>query len=276
MKSSTNQTYKNNSQYGMGYSDAFVKMLKKRTIETHAPFLIPYLKPGMKLLDCGCGPGSMTISLAKYAKNGQVVGVDIEDSQLEIARLDAKEAGIKNVVFQQASVLELPFADNTFDIVFSQGLLSHLQDPIIAVLEQKRVTKAGGIVVARTMYSSGIVYYPKNLLLEEASKFNFQPIQDNGGDPDLGIKLGELFRKAGFGELKHTIFCDTSDAKSLAKDIFAPEVMNREYNKKLLASGKITLEKLQQYQQAWLDFANDSNAFSYCPVGEIIAVKQKL
>ncbi|MFA6409584.1 MAG: methyltransferase domain-containing protein, partial [Gammaproteobacteria bacterium] len=180
-----------------------------------------------------------------------------------------------NVTFQHASVLDLPFEDNTFDVVFSQALLSHLQDPVTAVLEQKRVTKIGGMVVARTMYSSGIAYYPKNLLLEEASRFNFKPIKDNGGDPDLGIKLGKIFRKAGFGDIKHTMFCDTS-FKSLAKDVFAPEVMNREYNKKLLAAGKITLKKLQQYQQAWLDFANDPDAFSYCPAGEIIAVKQKL
>jgi len=261
------------AQYGMGYSNTFIDMLKMRKVETNAQFLIPYLKRGLKILDCGCGPGSMTIGFANYVKNGNAIGIDIEESQIEIAREDAKKSGVNNVTFQNASVLELPFKDNTFDIVFSQALLSHLKDPISALLEQKRVVKQGGMVAARNIYHSGIVFYPQSALLNEAARFHVQPVRDHGGDPDLGIKLGQLFRTADFNNVKHTVFCETGDITALARNFYVDETVNRAYSKKLLADGKITLEKLQAYQKAWLDFANDPNAFSYCPWGEVIGIK---
>lgn len=260
------------NNYAMGYSDTFVTMLKQRKVETHAQFLLPYLKPGIKMLDCGCGPGSLTIGFARYVKNGEIVGVDIEESQLQIARDDAKNAGINNVLFKQASILDLPFEDNYFDVVFSHAVLSHLHDPIKALKEQKRVVKPGGIVAARNGYHSGTVFYPKNPLLEEAVRFSLQPARDSGGDPDLGLRLGELFRIAGLKNVKQTVTCSTSDIRQLARS-FADEILERDYNKKALASGKITLEKLQQYRQAWLDFADDSNSFSYNPWCEAVGFK---
>lgn len=266
------ETKNNQQKYGMGYSETFVNFLKKRRVETHAQFLLPYLKPGLKILDCGCGPGSMTIGFARCSENGEVIGIDIEDSQLEIAREDARKAGVTNVTFQHASVLELPFADNTFDIVFSQGLISHFSNPLAVVLEQKRVVKAGGIVAAHNGYMSGAAFYPTNAILEEAYDLSKQPSIAHGGDPDIGIKLGKLFADAGFIDIKHTIFCDTNDIKEMAY-FCADEVLQREYNKKLLTQGKITLEKLQSYRDAWLDFAKTPHAFSYFPWGEVIGFK---
>jgi len=163
-------------KYGMGYSKTFIDVLKKRCIKTHAQFLIPYLKPGMKILDCGSGPGSMTIDFARYLQRGEVIGVDIEESQIAIATADAKRENVTNVTFQTADVFDLPFADDTFDLVFSQGLLVHLPDPIQALQEQRRVTKKGGIVTARSGYARGAIFHPENALLKEAWLFHNQPL----------------------------------------------------------------------------------------------------
>ena len=65
-------------RYTLGYSSQTVQRLQKRTAAKEAGFLLPHLSPSMRLLDCGCGPGSITAGLAEAVAPGQVVGVDIE------------------------------------------------------------------------------------------------------------------------------------------------------------------------------------------------------
>ncbi len=70
-----------------------------RTAEKNAAFFLPYLKSGMSLLDCGCGPGSITVDLAERAAPGQVTGLDVGESSIEAARELAVERGVSNVRF---------------------------------------------------------------------------------------------------------------------------------------------------------------------------------
>ena len=76
-------------RYTHGYDARFVERLQRRTVERAADFFLPHLKSGMSLLDCGCGPGSITVGLAEVVAPGEVVGIDIETSQVETARSHA-------------------------------------------------------------------------------------------------------------------------------------------------------------------------------------------
>ena len=60
---------------------------------------IPYLRPGMSVLDVGCGPGSITIELAKAVSPGTVVGIDIDPAAVQLARKSAADAGVSNISF---------------------------------------------------------------------------------------------------------------------------------------------------------------------------------
>ena len=62
--------------YTMGYSDEFRQLLDRRSAETHASHLLPYLSPGMRILDFGCGPGTISVGLAKAVDPGELHGVD--------------------------------------------------------------------------------------------------------------------------------------------------------------------------------------------------------
>ena len=91
------------------------------------PFLLPHLRPGMSLLDCGCGAGSITLDLAEFVAPGSVGGLDLDVGQLDAARWEAARRGLTNVTFEHGNVYNLPFADGAFDAALAHTLLFHLR-----------------------------------------------------------------------------------------------------------------------------------------------------
>src|SRR5262245_3152668 len=88
-----------------------------------AAFLAPHLRAGMRLLDCGCGPGSITVDLAQAVAPGEVIGIDLRGDALAQGRALARERKIANVTFQTASVYQLPYPDSSFDAAFACPVL---------------------------------------------------------------------------------------------------------------------------------------------------------
>lgn len=114
--------------YAFGYSEAAVEMMGARTAQIQAGFLLPELAPDMSVLDIGCGPGSITVGLAEAVIRGRATGLDIEPSQIELARRRANEMGLGNCHFEVGSVFDLPFADNSFNVVFGHTILMQFRD----------------------------------------------------------------------------------------------------------------------------------------------------
>jgi ubiquinone/menaquinone biosynthesis C-methylase UbiE len=121
----------------------------ERTLERDIPELQEFLQPNMSVLDVGCGPGTITIDVAKAAAPGKVVGVDSDERRIEPAReWSAQNPNVKNVSFEVRDGHDLGFPDHTFDIVYSHTAIHFFLDPITALREQARVTKPGGWVIA--------------------------------------------------------------------------------------------------------------------------------
>ncbi len=97
-----------------------------------------------RALDVGCGPGELTLMLARSLPRGEVIGVDLCAEMLEIARRKAKAAGLKNISFRRGDALSLTFADGSFDLVASSFLLPWVPDPDRALREMVRVLREGG------------------------------------------------------------------------------------------------------------------------------------
>ena len=117
-----------------------------REAERVAEFFLPYLESGMTLLDCGCGPGTVTLGLAEAVAPAQTVGIDLEPSMVERATSFAAGRRTDNIEFQVADIRDLPFPDDSFDVVFTSAVLEHLGDPDRALREIHRVVKPGGLV----------------------------------------------------------------------------------------------------------------------------------
>jgi ubiquinone/menaquinone biosynthesis C-methylase UbiE len=132
------------SPYTIGHKECALAYMRFRTAERSCGFFRPHVGPASRILDCGCGPGSITVGLARWAPDGQTIGIDIGAEQLDGARALARELGVTNVAFRQGSIFDLPFVDDSFDVVFSQTVLFHVPHPEKALAEIKRVLRPGG------------------------------------------------------------------------------------------------------------------------------------
>ena len=190
------------SGYTMGYSEEFRQLLNRRSVETHAKHLLPHLKPGLRALDFGCGPGTVTVGLARAVEPGEVHGIDMEESQINLARSAAEAGGHKNATFHVGSALELPFEDNSFDIAHCHAVLMHIPDTQGALAEVKRVLKPGGIVASREMFVSSSFLEPVINDTDSAWAVFANLLAANGGHPRLGKELKNEFLQAGFSEVQ--------------------------------------------------------------------------
>ena len=95
--------------YTMGYSDEILKTQLRATAEASAAFLLPHLSPGLRLLDFGCGPGTISVGLAKAVAPGEMHGVDMDESMIDLARSVAEEHSQDNAKFHVGDVTDLKF-----------------------------------------------------------------------------------------------------------------------------------------------------------------------
>jgi ubiquinone/menaquinone biosynthesis C-methylase UbiE len=169
-----------------------------RTAASVGGFFTPLLQPGMRLLDCGCGPGSITVGLAELVAPGEVIGIDANADLIATAQTAAANAGVANVTFQTGDVYRLPFDDNEFDAVWVHALLEHLADPPAALAEMHRVLKPGGIIGLRELDLDSMIIGPESPALTHVFELWIRLTRENGGDTQIGKKLPRLLNAAGF------------------------------------------------------------------------------
>jgi SAM-dependent methyltransferase len=163
-----------------------------------AAFLAPYLRAGMRLLDCGCGPGSITVDLARTVAPGEVIGIDLREDALAHGRALALERGIANLTFEAASVYQLPYPDGAFNAAFACAVLQHLAAPIAALKEMRRVLTPGGVIGIVDGSATITFRYPTNSLLDKWDRLRALEREHNAGRPSDALRLRALLREAGF------------------------------------------------------------------------------
>jgi ubiquinone/menaquinone biosynthesis C-methylase UbiE len=161
-------------------------------------FFAPQLRAGMRLIDCGCGPGSITVDLARAVAPGDAIGIDLRADALTQGRTLARERGIANLAFQAASVYQLPYADDSFDAAFACAVLQHLSAPVAALREIRRVLRPGGVVGIVDGSSTITFRYPTSPLLEAWDKLRVLQREHNTERSSDALQLRALLREAGF------------------------------------------------------------------------------
>jgi len=186
-----------NNNYSFGYDSNVLDYLSYRALKTFG-FVLPHLKLGLKVLECGCGLGIITFEIAKNIGDGFVTGIDIDKNLIDSNNEKIKTSNSKNIKFEQADILDLPYHDNSFDIVYMQALLFHVNDPSAALREARRVLKDNGTILVKEPTMDRMVFSPENPVLEELIDLFRRAVRSYGGDPSIGRKLWELLNETGY------------------------------------------------------------------------------
>jgi ubiquinone/menaquinone biosynthesis C-methylase UbiE len=182
-----------------------------RTADRQAAFVLPHLRPGMNLLDIGCGPGSITLGLAQAVDPGHVTGIDHDRENIEAARALAANRGMTNVTFQMGDALSLSFEGDTFEAVFENDVFTHLaQDAARAAREAYRVLKPRGFFAARDVDADSVVWGNLSDSIKLLDKLFIAWHESRGSDITIGKRLPTILRDAGF---THTIKSVSADTK---------------------------------------------------------------
>lgn len=186
------------SLYGgqRGY-DRLLVLSNERRSDTDAFLERVGVAPGMNCIDLGCGGGEVTMRLAeRTAPGGSAVGIDRDESILELAREAAKRRGIQNVRFKSAEVGQWSETAE-YDLVYSRFVLQHLSRPDLALRQMWGAVRSGGILAVEDADHDGWALDPPNSGFEFFRRNLMDVIARSGGDPTLGRKLYRLFREAG-------------------------------------------------------------------------------
>jgi len=109
------------------------------------PFSLGRLEAGKRVLDLGSGAGSDSLVAAlQVGPEGSVTGIDMTPEMVEKARTGAAELGLGNVTFVEGEAERLPFADESFDVVISNGVIDLIPDKDAVFAELQRVLAPGG------------------------------------------------------------------------------------------------------------------------------------
>jgi SAM-dependent methyltransferase len=250
--------------YTHGHAPATVRQHGKRTADEAAAFLLPELKPGMRLLDVGCGPGSITRGLARRLAPGEVVGVDLSKETLASARAEAAAGRLSNVRFEEASVYQLPFPDGSFDVSYAHQVIQHLREPGAALREMLRVVRPGGFVAVRDVDWDTVAYWPHDPWIDRFMDVHFKAWRRNGGEPFMGRRLRPLFNALGVAELRITaaVWCYATPEETAEWGYsYAERLLTSPMGGRMVEYGFATQQDVEAMAAAFRTWADHPDAF---------------
>ena len=186
--------------YTHGHHESVLRSHRWRTAENSAGYLLDALVPGTRVLDVGCGPGTITVDVAQRVAPAPVLGLDRADEVLDAARAAARDAGVDNVEFAVGDVYALDLPDASFDVVHAHQVLQHLTDPVAALREMRRVCTPDGIVAARDSDYATFTWWPEDPRLTRWLALYHDVARSNGAEPDAGRRLLAWASAAGFSD----------------------------------------------------------------------------
>ena len=264
--------------YPISYGDAFARLQPLPNAQSNAAYLLPMLRPGLRLLDFGCGSGNISVGLARAVAPGEMHGVDLQEAQIELARSFAGSAGTDNAIFHVGDVAALPFPDGFFDVAHCHTVLMYVPDTRAALAEVKRVLKPGGLLACREMICESCFVHPDMGIMKSGWNALEDLLSFDDGHPQMGKELKTHILEAGFTNIRVSASFDTHSAPaevalihSLARRWFSsPETMEAASAHALPDMDGSLFERFSTAIDEWKDLPDAAVAYAY---GEAIANK---
>jgi SAM-dependent methyltransferase len=261
------------ARYTHGHDPSVLASHRWRTAANSADYLLPYLAEDHHVIDVGCGPGTITIDLARRARHGRVIGVDSAASVLSAAAVAASAAGMDNVAFEPGDVMALDHDDESFDVVHAHQLLQHVADPVGALREMRRVCRPGGVVAARDADYAAMSWAPADARLDRWRELYRDVALGNGAQPDAGRRLLAWAHAAGFSEVAASagVWCfATPEDRQWWGSTWASRISGSSLAEQVVERGLADRTELDEIAIAWRSWADDPDGW-FCVVhGQVV------
>ena len=160
------------------------------------------LRPGMKVLDLGCGAGDVSLLAASIVgASGSVTGVDMSAETVALARSRASQAGATNVTFEAGDITGLAY-ERTFDAVIGRLIVMHLGDKVAGVRAFRRYLKPGGLLYFQEFCRPGLASTPPVALYDECIRIIEETFVRAKIELWMGMQLARVYRAAGLPDPK--------------------------------------------------------------------------
>jgi SAM-dependent methyltransferase len=259
--------------YLHGHHDSVLRSHRWRTAENSAGYLLARLAGTARVLDVGCGPGTITVDLAARVPRGRVVGIDRAGDVLATARQEADRRDQRNVRFAAGDVYRLAFESGAFDVVHAHQVLQHLSDPVGALAEMRRVCRPGGLVAARDGDYGGMLWFPEDPELEEWRVLYQRVARALGGEPDAGRRMLSWARAAGFAAVEASAgsWCyATPGDRTWWGTLWAERLTESPFGDRAVEHGLATRPDLRRLAGAWLRWAASDDGWFLIPHGDVL------
>ncbi len=260
-------------QYTHGHHESVLRSHTTRTVENSAAYLIDRLRPGLEVLDVGCGPGTITADLAARVAPGRVLGIDNAPEILDAARATASERGTDNVAFAVGDVYALEAPDASFDVVHAHQVLQHLTDPVAALREMRRVCRPDGVVAARDSDYAAMTWYPGSPALDRWLALYHDVTRSNGAEADAGRRLLSWARAAGFDDVRcsASTWCyATPGDREWWGGLWADRVVESRFAEQAVTRGLAASEELEAIAAAFRAWSSQDDGWFVVVHGEIL------
>ena len=170
--------------YTHGHHESVLRSHRWRTVDNSAAYVADHFVPGARVLDVGCGPGTITLDIAQRVAPGAVIGIDASADVIEQARRDAAGAG--NVEFATGDVYALDFPDASFDVVHTHQMLQHVPDPVGALPRDAARLRPSGVVARATVTTPRSPGIPRSRPSTRGSRSTARSRARTGASPTPG------------------------------------------------------------------------------------------
>jgi len=258
-------------RYTHGHHESVLRSHRWRTAQNSAGYLLAHLAPGVSVLDIGCGPGTITMDLARLVAPGSVVGIDRSEEAVGAARGLAE--GSSGVSFEVGDLFSMRFADSSFDVVHAHQVLQHLEDPVRALVEMARVCRSDGVVAVRDGDYASMTWYPEYPELDRWLDLYRRTARANGGQPDAGRRLVSWARAAGCTDTSASAstwcFATPEDRRWWA-ETWAERITVTALADRVRELGLADQGELEEIGRAWLRWAAEPDGWFSMIHGEVL------
>jgi SAM-dependent methyltransferase len=238
--------------YTQGHNASVYLSHESRKAADTCGYFLPSLKPDSIILDAGCGPGTVTSSLAALVLPS-------------------------NCTFEVVDVTALPYKDNHFDVVYTSQVLAHIPEAVKAIAELRRVCEPGGFVALREGDLPGTIIHPPVPALKQWQAIKIDVGLRSRCHPSAGRMLLGWALEAGFTEsqIEYTVGSLTysGSQRQFWGNAMAERISSDDTWREHASGMGVSQAEFDAMREGWLAFAADPAAVFSMPCGQVVCRK---